>query len=168
MKPRTTIPIVLVLASPLLPACGNRSPHLVAFSQDPTPVIAEPLFTDSYSGIDDARRLVIRDAGTWQAVWAEVVGQRTPVPEPPSVDFARDMVILAAMGRRGTGGYAIAIDEVSAEGGAGELRVVVRETAPGPGCMTTQALSAPVTAVRVPQTDDAVTFIERTETFACE
>lgn len=165
MKLTIAVPVGLVLASPLLPACGTNSSHVAAFSQDSIAVTAEALFTDSYSGIDDARRLVIRDASRWQAVWAEVVGQRTPAPDPPSVDFDQDMVILAAMGRRGTGGYTIAIDRVYAEGG--QLYAVVRETSPAPGCMTIQALTAPVTAVQVPQSDQAVSFIERKEMLDC-
>ncbi len=126
----------------------------------------EHLFTEVYSGIKDARRLVIRDAAGWAALWDAVVGARTPRPQPPAVDFNREMVIVAAMGQRGTGGYAISIDEVRREDDG--LAVVVRETSPGSGCFLTQAFTAPVTAVRLPASDAPVRFIERKETQDCE
>ncbi len=126
----------------------------------------ETLFTEVYSGIADARRLVVRDAASWRVLWDEIVGARTPPPDAPAVDFGREMVIVAAMGQRGTGGYAIAIDEVRQENDG--LVVVVRETAPGSGCFLTQAFTAPVTAVRVQARDAPVTFIEEKEVQDCE
>ena len=125
----------------------------------------EHVFTYPHSGINDSRRLVIREAAAWRPLWREVVGQRTPAPALPTIDFERDMVIVAALGRRGTGGYAITIDDVYAEGG--QLYAVVRETSPGPGCMTIQAFTAPVTGVRVPRGEAAVTFIERKDQLDC-
>ena len=166
MKRIYHIAIAQALAILLLAACGTRPSPSAAFSQEPTAVTIEVLVAESYSGITDSRRLVIRDAATWQAVWKEIVGARTPAPQPPGVDFDQNMVILAAMGQRGTGGYAIRIDEVAVEDG--QLNVVVRETAPGPGCMTIQALTAPVTAVRVTRSEEPVSFIERAETFDCQ
>lgn len=126
----------------------------------------ETLFTESYSGVTDARRLVVRDAADWRALWDEVVGARTPRPDPPAVDFGREMVIVAAMGQRGTGGFSISIDEVREENG--DLVVVVRETTPGSGCFLTQALTAPVTAVRIRYREGPVRFIEEKETQDCE
>jgi len=166
MKRKYHIAIAQALAILLLAACGTRPSPSAAFSQEPTAVTMEVLAAESYSGIADSRRLVIRDASAWQAVWTEIVGARTPPPPPPAVDFDRDMIILAAMEQRGTGGYAIRIDEISVEDG--RLNVVVKETAPGPGCPTIQALTAPVTAVRVPRSDEPVSFTERTETFDCK
>ncbi|UCF18611.1 MAG: protease complex subunit PrcB family protein [Gemmatimonadota bacterium] len=125
----------------------------------------ERVLTEAYSGIDDRRRLVIRDAEALRKFWADATTNRLPAPEVPAVDFENEMVIAASMGRRGTGGYGIEIETVSQVGE--ELRVVVVETAPGEGCFLTQALSAPVVAVKVPRSAATVRFEERTVTQDC-
>jgi hypothetical protein len=155
----------LAVVIPVFPACGTRNTSVTAFAQESTVVSADHVFTYPHSGINDARRLVIREEAGWRALWREVVGERTPAPEVPVIDFERDMVIIAALGRRGTGGYGITIDDVSMEGG--QLSVGVRETSPGPGCMTIQSFTAPVTGVRVPRSEAATTFIERHDELDC-
>ncbi len=126
----------------------------------------ETLFADVFSGVIDARRLVVRDRESWLALWDEIVGARTPRPDPPVVDFGNEMVIFAAMGQRGSGGHSIAIEDVRPDDGG--LTVVVRETAPGSGCFVTQALTAPVSAVRVAARGGPVRFIEERETQDCQ
>ena len=157
--------LALALVIPIAPACGTRNASVTAFSQESTVVSVEQVFTYPHSGINDSRRLVIQEAAAWRALWREVVAERTPPPALPAIDFDHDMVIVAALGRRGTGGYAITIDDVYAEGG--RLYAVVRETSPGPGCMTIQAFTAPVTGVRVPRRGAATTFIERQDQLDC-
>jgi hypothetical protein len=114
------------------------------------------LLQAQYSGIPEPRRVVIRDPAAWETLWDEArrVGS---LPPAPSVDFTRDMVLVVAMGLRPTGGYRISVDAVyRAHGG---VFVVVREISPGAGAMVTQVLTAPLDLVRVPRTDEAVTFI---------
>ena len=121
--------------------------------------------TSFLSGIADRRRLLIEDREAWFRFWAELQAKVTPVPEPPAVDFSTHVVIGATMGERATGGYSIRIDDISR---AGErTRVVVVETAPGPTCATTQALTAPATAVTVSRPAGTVEFVERNETDNC-
>jgi hypothetical protein len=69
------------------------------------------------------------------------------------------------MGTQSTGGHTIAIEGVYRSGG--RLWVVVREEAPGPGCMMTQVLTTPVDVVSVPLSDEPVSFVERKETRDC-
>jgi len=121
--------------------------------------------TSFLSGISDRRRLVIEDQDAWLQFWAELQAMVTPVPEPPAVDFSTHVVIAATMGQRATGGYSIRIDDISR---AGErTRVIVVETAPGPTCLTTQAFTAPATAVTVSRPAGTVEFVERNETDSC-
>lgn len=162
----TRLWIALLLALPALAACRARPSQSQETPGVDQSVTLETLFTEAYSGMENARRVVVRDAAGWRALWGEIVGARTPRPEAPAVDFGSEMVIVAAMGQRGSGGHSIAIDEVRADDGG--LAVVVRETAPGRGCFVTQALTAPVTAVRVPAHDGPVRFIEQKETQDCE
>jgi hypothetical protein len=122
----------------------------------------QQIFTAPYTGIDQSRRLVIRTPQDWQAIWSELRRDQYPITAPPAVDFSQFMVILAAMGMRSTGGHAIRIEEVSRSGG--RLFVVVRQISPEAGGVTTQALTSPVDAVQVPQSDEPVIFVERQET----
>jgi hypothetical protein len=94
------------------------------------------------SGIRGERRLVIRDQATWAHFWSELgAGVR------PEVNFSRDLVIAVALGQRSSGGHDIAVQRVTRTGG--QLRISVVETSPGPGCMTTAALTQPVDVVMV-------------------
>jgi hypothetical protein len=117
------------------------------------------------SGIEERRRAVLRSEAEWADFWTQLHQGRSPVPERPPVDFAQAMVIVAAMGTRPTGGYDIEVEAVGRSGAA--YHVIVRETAPGRNCMTTQALTQPVAALRVPRSDGTVSFIERSETERC-
>ncbi len=117
------------------------------------------------SGIHGARRQVIRDPVTWGAVWAEIhAGQGAP-PPVPDVDFTFDMVLLAAMGDRPSGGYAIRSDALFlAPDGA--IITGVTSTTPGPGCATTAGITQPVDAVVVSRSA-SISFTERTMQFVC-
>jgi hypothetical protein len=126
----------------------------------------ERILSEAVSGIDDRLREVIRDGEAWNAFWSAAMENRQPTPETPAVDFESEMVIVASMGRRGTGGYSIAIEDVTRDS-EGDLTVVVRETAPGSNCFLIQAFTAPVTAVKVPRGEGEVTFLERTERTEC-
>ena len=123
------------------------------------------IFSEQYSGIQQPRRAVIRSAAQWKSIEDELRrGGVSAVPLPP-LDFGRSMVILAAMGTQSTGGHTITIESVYR--GGGRLWVVVREEAPGPGCMTSQVVTTPVDAVGVPLSDEPVSFVERKETREC-
>jgi hypothetical protein len=96
----------------------------------------------SHTGIREARRMVIQEANTWAEFWSELgVGER------PAVDFTRDIVIAVAAGERPSGGYEIAVNQVTQANG--ELRVEVRETSPGPNCLSSSSLTQPVDVVVV-------------------
>lgn len=125
----------------------------------------EALFDDSYSGIDEGQRRVVRTAGTWADVWEQLHEGRSPSPERPAVDFDDSLVVLAAMGSRPTGGYGIGVGSVHREGET--LYVVVRESSPGENCGVTQAITAPAVAVRVPHVSGDVHFVEEESENEC-
>ena len=112
-----------------------------------------------YSGIDDSTRLVVRDAATWRARWAAINREMRPAPPLPTVDFAREMIVVAALGQRVSGGWSIVIDSAAWRGDT--IDVFVRRLAPGHGCFTTAAISSPVDVVRLPRRDAPVRFSER-------
>lgn len=148
-------------------ACAAAQEPPAGIPRGAHPVAFHPLesFPRLYSGIEGPRRTVVRDADAWAELWSEMAGDREPKSEPPPVDFASHMVIVAAMGTRPTGGFSIAIERVyqSAE----RLFVEVRERAPSANCMVTQALTQPADAVVVPRSDLPVSFAESKEIRDC-
>lgn len=128
-----------------------------------TPVPFRRLAQLSSGGPAEARQGVVPTAAEWEALWAGA-GGGAPLPE---VDFTREEVIVAAAGTRPSGGHEIEVESVR---DAGSRRVVVvRETAPGSGCMNTQALTQPADFVAVPRRAGAeYAFETRRETTPCE
>ncbi len=117
------------------------------------------------SGIRDSRRTVIRTASEWEEFWTKFTAVIVPAPDPPAIDFDAQMVIVAAMGERKTGGYTIAIEEVT-DGEDGVTARVV-ETSPGASCDTVQVITAPVAAVSVTRREGSAVFVEETKTEEC-
>jgi PrcB C-terminal len=127
---------------------------------------SDPYSFTFYSGMTVPARLVVRDAVTWQAVWAQVYRGMSPVPPTPSIDFSQEMVIVAALGTYGSGGYGILVDGAS-EADAGGAAIAIRSNSPGPSCVVTLAFTQPVDIARMPRRDGAVTFVERSSVTNC-
>lgn len=164
----SSLATLLIVAG--LAACDGQSTALteqadVQIPEDAVSITVEPVVSMQYSGVRDARRLVIRDAETWNAFWDEVTAIVAPQPEAPAVDFEQEMVIAVAMGERPTGGYMVSIPEVYE--GQGTVYAVVEEVSPSSVCIVTQALTAPVAAVRLPRSHADVSFVVREETLDC-
>lgn len=161
---------LLALAILLLVIAGGVSASL---QQNGTPLPITPLekmtgprwSLMNNSGIRDSARSVIRDQKTWRVVWKRVNPGLNNSPLP-AVNFSKDMLIVAALGRRGTGGYGIIVDKAYRVGK--KVKVEVLSISPGKGCMLPQALTEPVDIVRIPRTNLPVTFIEIERIHDCE
>lgn len=110
------------------------------------------------SGLNQRSRTVLRSQNEWADSWSRAHALLSPAPAVPPLDFDARIVVLAAMGQRLSGGYAIEITSVHQDGD--DLFVSVQETQPGPGCVVTGALTAPVHAVSVPRVGGTVRFVE--------
>ncbi|HET7234476.1 MAG TPA: protease complex subunit PrcB family protein [Longimicrobium sp.] len=110
------------------------------------------------SGLAEPTRVAVRDAAGWNALWARMTAGHQPTAAP-AVDFGREMLLVAGMGRRPTGGHSVTIESVTRAGG--ELVVRVAEQRPGPRCGVTQALTAPADVVAIPRSADAVRWVVR-------
>ena len=111
-----------------------------------------------YSGLQQPERLVVRDQAAWITAWSSLWPNGVPIPALPAVDFSKDMIVIAALGGRNTGGYSIFVD--SARAAASGLVVFVGTSSPGRHCITTQAFTQPVDIARVPRTEAAVAFVD--------
>jgi hypothetical protein len=121
-------------------------------------------FRPGDSSISDHLRLVVRDREMWAEVWKRIYrfGPNWPNPQMPplpEIDFSREMVIVAAMGRRPSSGYAIIIDGAYAYERNYRLEVVVRSVE-NRNCGGFAIMTAPVDIVRLSKTDRTVIFRE--------
>jgi hypothetical protein len=127
----------------LAAACGAEPPQ----EPDAAPLAFEILLDAPHSGLDEPVREVVRDAARWQTLWAEIHRRVSPVPPAPTVEFAREMVIVVGLGTRRSSGFEVQIQSVVMH--EDRLEVAVRETCPDPGGMVGMALTHPVQAVRL-------------------
>lgn len=106
-------------------------------------------------------REVIRDDEGLDRLYARLGAQHRP-----KVDFAEDLVVVAALGLRTSGGYGISIRRARFAGGT--LAVEVLSIRPGDQCLTTGQLIQPVTAAVVRAAGaERVEFVEATEIRGC-
>ncbi len=117
------------------------------------------------SGLVDRRQIAIRDSESWAATWDRIVGRSRPTPPLPAVDFSKEMLVVASMGSRPTGGYTVMIEEVTVAGST--LVVFVREQSPGRTCGVTDAVSAPVALARLVRSELPVRFVTRSVVRDC-
>lgn len=121
------------------------------------------LLESNTSGFTEPAELVIRDAAAFSSA-SNIVqqGMLRESPDQATVrqpDFATATVILVAIGQTNTGGYSVAVDRILRTTTGATVHYTV--TSPGPNCMTTQMLSAPVQMVSVPRLPSAVRFVAR-------
>ncbi|HEY0053541.1 MAG TPA: protease complex subunit PrcB family protein [Caulobacteraceae bacterium] len=117
------------------------------------------------SGLDMTVNLAITSEREWVAMWRRITRRHGEPPDPPAVDFEREMLLLAAMGTQATGGYSIRIEDVieTPDG----LEVIVIRTSPGRRCGVTAALTSPVDVVRVPVSSRPVRWSVRDAVTDC-
>jgi hypothetical protein len=112
------------------------------------------------SALEDSARYVVRSRDEWTALWNRIVANHGPKPAVPEIDFEKEMLLVAAMGTKTTGGYSIEIEAVDRDSSA--ITVSVRGRSPGKNCGTTAALTAPGDIVRIPRSDHPGRFVEET------
>jgi hypothetical protein len=118
------------------------------------------------SGLEKRVQAVVRDSTNWEKMWKDIIRTHSPPAPVPRVNFARQMIVVATMGTKATGGYAIWIDSVHVAGDT--LRVAVVERSPGPRCGTTAALTAPVALVRMERSELPAVFTTRSVVSDCQ
>src|SRR5262249_5076555 len=129
---------------------------LAANGAQPLPI--RSLKKGAFSGLREAKQEVVKSADAWEKLWKQhstAAGQSEKIP---TVDFSKEMVVVAALGTKRTGGYSIEI--VGAEAKDKTLRISIKKTSPPPDAMTIQSLTAPFHFVAVPKSDLQPEFVE--------
>jgi hypothetical protein len=138
-------------------ACGN----LVLVSRLRPEI---PAFTQN-SGIDERKQFILHDAEQWTAAWKLIHGRSRPVPPEPVVDFDREMVVVAALGRQRSGGFTIRVDRAHLEGST--TVIIVREESPGEGCIVADAITSPLDIAILPLLPEPTEFRFEYESRTC-
>jgi hypothetical protein len=119
----------------------------------------------TFSGLTDSARVVIRDAARWRDYWSRIHSPFIPPPRVPEIDFRREMVILASLGRRPSLGYDILIQSARRDSAGIEVRL--RRSNPGRGCALGAAETEPVDLARIPASNQPVRFTELITALPC-
>lgn len=157
----TLCPLLLVLMGGWAAMSPPAAPRDEPFASDSL----RHLMQGGHSGFEWPVRAVAGDSATFRRLWTDAVrGNRNP-PSMPSVDFQRDMVIVAAMGSMRSTGHTIRIDSVVAVGPALQVHTVV--IIHGPECLSGMMMTNPVDIVVAPRSAAVVEFLDHHNVISC-
>ena len=162
----------LALAALLLVACGGGEPDvsdaaplppgtqaLAAGARLPAPRVDERCYAPPV-------RTVFHSELEWNAYWTGVNQTCTAPPLPEGVDFGREMLVFASVGKRMSPRDSIAIDASGVRNDS--LIVVVRRWMLKNGCPGPRQATFPQSLVKLPATPYPVRFSEAHITIPCE
>jgi PrcB C-terminal len=121
---------------------------------------------DTGSARPAASQVLINDQAAWQEYWRTVHAGISPLPPIIAVDFAKHSVVGIATGQRPTGGYAMKLTSITTS--AAGTTVQVSESEPGPGCLTTMAITNRYMIVRASKLTPPADFRVITTKRACK
>lgn len=97
-------------------------------------------------------------------LWAMAHGTDGTVPPP--VDFATEYVVGVFAGQRPTGGYSIAVTNVTDLSDTRTISVTL--TKPGAGCITNQMVTSPYQIIAVPESSAALAHTDTETSTPCK
>jgi hypothetical protein len=164
---------VLLLPIGLLAACAMAVPGAQPY--DPARSAGSPVEIQRFGhsadsligsgGKPEPSLFEIRDEESWRALWQHMMAGHSPAPSRPAVNFDREMLLGAFMGRRSSGGYTIEI--VSVRDLGENLHATVVRTSPGPECVRLTVETTPADIVRVDRLDKPVRWETRDRVRRC-
>ncbi len=119
------------------------------------PVPFHTLLAGSHSLADSAFVELVTDKREWENIWLIAKGLVDPLPTKPTVDFSRQRVIAAFMGKRRSSGYRIEITTIEKTGKVLNVYIKKYET---PGML--MVVTNPFTLVRIPKGNYRLEIIE--------
>jgi hypothetical protein len=108
------------------------------------------------SGFQAPQQSFVATQKEWVDTWVTREGPVTPKKPHPQIDFSREVVIVAALGTKPTGGFAIEITRIVRTKDA--IEIYVRKTAPQDGLKPPPGPTSPFVLARMPRPDRPVTF----------
>jgi len=115
---------------------------------DDGPLPFQTILSGAYSLADTFSVELITSENQWENAWLVAKGRIDPLPEKPTVDFSRQFVIAAFMGKRSSSGFRIEITSIEKAGRILKVYVTKYET---PGMLT--VMTSPFYLVRIPRGD---------------
>lgn len=119
---------------------------------------SEAFSFSTFSGFHEPERLLMRDASAWSRAWLTIHDRMQPQPPLPDIDFAKDIVVLVALGDRPSTGYHVIVKRASRLGEG--ITVSIESSSPGPGCGGLTVLTQPVDVAKMPRAVGPVVFVE--------
>jgi hypothetical protein len=129
-------------------------------------IIVEPYQRLTWTGIDDARSEVVRDRGTWVALWQQIWRNHSEAPELPVVDFSQEMVAFVSMGSQPSTGYYVELRAAYQTPGGVEIRGIA--VSPATNCGVGAAITNPVDIARMPRVEQPVKFAVQPSVHQCD
>ena len=163
------------------PELTEETPELTGETPEPTssplgiptpplngsPTAFETIDIGDQSGIggEEPQLFVIETDEEWRDFWFFHRSGVIAGSDPPSVDFSREMVIVAVDQAEPSGGYRFEITGI--EEVEGRLVVRVSKTIPGPDCIVTAVITQPFHLVRMAKSDLKPELLISEETYSC-
>ncbi|MES2049993.1 MAG: hypothetical protein V4447_16455 [Pseudomonadota bacterium] len=119
-----------------------------------TKIASNTLDVTTFSGIQTAQNLVIKDNAAWTALWAQHTNNSGVAV--PTVDFSKRMVVGVFLGAKPSGCYGIADVNIWRTGA--KLNVSHHDSIPGIGVMCTMVITTPAYLAELDRSDDVVEF----------
>lgn len=110
------------------------------------------------SGFQSPLQMFITSEKDWIELWEKRQGLGAPKNTHPAVDFTRDVVIVAALGAKNTGGYSIEIAKIIRT--KENIEVTVRIGSPPEGTKPGGGPTSPFVLARMKKPEKPVTFKE--------
>ncbi len=137
---------------------------LAACASQPVPEAIPARAAGSMSDMEHEAVREIRDPAGLAALLQEAFGRRISAPTI-QVDFTRERLAAAFMGRRPHGGFGIKLMGIKETADTVELMLVFTE--PAPDCPTTQMITSPYAVFAVPAGPKPLHFLARSQITSC-
>ena len=160
---------VMIMAVVVASISGAGQPRVTLRQQLTVSDTLRHLLPPAYStpGFGYPLRVVITDLARFRRLWIEEVGADTVAQPLPKVDFTKDEVIVAALGRQSGTGSSIRIESTVAHDSWTDVNVMVSHG--GRLCVEGGAFVRPVDLVVLPKVrEDFVVFHDRLVIHDCK
>jgi hypothetical protein len=154
--------VLALLAVSILAAGCDDSPT----EPGDVPVSFETVALASFSGFSAPRQQVVRTDGDWAGAWETLYAGQSPVPPLPAIDFARQVVVLAAMGPKSNGCFRVEVTGVTRKARV-SLEIEVTDFEPGPSCGCPTVVTQPAHVVKLDRFDGPEQFVLRRRQVSC-